>query len=465
MRKILLFVIFISLTGTSHAQQYLLYNTRTLFDSFENPSQKAFIPDSSRRFALSFFPSFSLNASVGGPGVATLKSLVEDNGLNSAGLVLGDNRSSRVIAHMNTYLFMLKFYSSLRGDEEMGFSWQVRSDNQVNVTNETLAILDDYDRFLQSQNDDIFNNDAYTQNFHQLSFSYRTSLSPVLGAGFKLSYLSGIAYNQLKIDNSNLTIDSDADYYDLYLRGKFKTNFLYDDTIGARFFLPGFKNPGAAISASMNYKFRGGWSLLTNLKDIGFIRWNKKSYVYGLDRDIAINNASASDADDRLLDELDFHDNYTQESFTSMINGKAEVLISKYYENYQPSLLISKNLFYKGADIALLNNFKYNKLNLGLAATYNTSKILQIGSQFMYKSPNGEFFIGSDQLFKTINEVKSLAKDSKLSSGYPGASFYMGFSLKFGYVIEHHESANRIHDFNTGMGFFERMLRRIGIRL
>ncbi|HEY0175503.1 MAG TPA: hypothetical protein VGC08_03930, partial [Pedobacter sp.] len=46
-----------------HAQQYGLFNTRTLFDAFENPSQKAFVLDSSRQYASNFLlPYFGLNA-------------------------------------------------------------------------------------------------------------------------------------------------------------------------------------------------------------------------------------------------------------------------------------------------------------------------------------------------------------------------------------------------------------------
>lgn len=463
MRKLLLLILLIFPFISINAQQYSLYNTRTLFDSFENPSQKAFIPDSSRRFAISFLPTFGFNAALGGPVVATVRSLMNDDDLNSAELQIGKNKSSRLFANMNTYLLMFRLYSSLKGDEELGLSWQLRSDNQAIITNETIAIFDDYTRFSQSQNSNIFNNEAYSQNFHQLSLSYRTNMTKDMGIGLKMSYLSGIAYNQLKISESRLAIDRDADYFDLYLNGKFKTNFFYD-SIGSNFVSPGFKNPGMAVSASMNYQLPGGWYLLANLKDVGFINWNKKSSVYIVDRNIAINNASANDADDRLVDELDYDSSYEQKGFTTMINGKAELLINKKFSHYQPSLLFSKNLFYKGADIALLNNLNFNKLNFGLSATYNTSNILQVGSQFLLKSPNAEFFIGSDQSFKSISELRALIKDEP-AKGYPGISFYMGFSMKFGYVIEHHENANRIHDFNTGMGFFERMLRRIGIRL
>ena len=83
----------------------------------------------------------------------------------------------------------------------------------------------------------------------------------------------------------------------------------------------------------------------------------------------------------------------------------------------------------------------------------------------MVKSPNTEFYIGSDQLYKNIREMKAFIKDDKtIFKGYPGASFYIGFAAKIGYIIEHPQNANRIPHFNTGGGtFIERVLRKIGI--
>lgn len=464
--KSIALAILLFLASNVYAQQFSLFNTRTLFDSFENPAQKAFQPDSSKRFAFSFFPTIGINAATGGPAGAALRTLIFDDGIDGSTLTLGQRKTSRMFLNLNTYLVMLKAYTSLKGDEEMGLSWQLRSDNQATITNETIAIFDNYSLFDQNQYSGLFNNKGYSQSYHQLSFTYRTDVNRYTGVGLKLSYLSGIAYNSLKISQSDLNISSDADYYDLYIKGKVRTNFLYDDSIGTSFFMPGFKNPGMSVSASVNHHFPGGWFLLANLKDIGFIKWSNKSYEYSVDRDIAISNASASDADERLRDELNFNNSYTQKRYTTLIDGKAEILVNKDYGFYQPNFLLSKSLFYPGGDAVLINRFTHNSLNFSLSTGYNTSKILEVGSQFMIKKPNVEFYVGSDQLYKMINYAKAGIKDDKsIAKGYPGASFYIGFAAKFGYIIEHPMNANRIPDFNTGMGFFERMLRRIGIRL
>ena len=468
MKKTILAVFIILLFTTSYAQQYSLYNTKTLFDSFENPSQKAFQPDSSRRFAFNFLiPSLGFNTALGGPATKAFKRVLFDDLISSQGLTLGEHKTSRAFANLNTYLVMLRMYKSLDGNQELGLSWQLRSDNQLTFTNESIAIFDNFNLFDQDQLTDIFNDKAYSQTYHQISLTYRKDYTRQLGVGFKISYLSGIAYNDAKVTRSTLSIDKTADNFNLDLKGRFRATHLYDEGVDKKFFLPSFKNPGLGFSASFNYHLPEGWYILGNLKDIGFIKWNKKSYIYDVDRNISIQNASNRDADSRLNDEIiDYDYVYTNKEFITPTNGKAEFLINKNLGFYQPNLLLSKNLFYRGADIALMNNFTYNKLNFGFSTVYNTSKILQVGSQFMIKSPNTEFYIGSDQLYKSINEINALRKDDESRfHGYPGASFYIGFAAKFGYIIEQQPTANRIAHFNTPSGFFARLLAKIGIRL
>jgi hypothetical protein len=467
MRKVLFALFSLLLFNSVNAQQYSLYNTRTLFDSFENPSQKAFQPDSSRQFAFNFFiPSFGYNMALGGPAKGTIRNIIFHDSLGSAGLTLGKGKKNRAFLNLNTYLLMFKLYKSVDDNTELGFSWQVRSDGQATITNETISIFDNFKLFPQAQFSDVFNDKGYIQNYHQISFTYRKDYDKTTGVGFKISYLSGIAYNDLKVNKTSLAIDQSANFFDLYLNGRVRTTFLYDDTIKTKFFMPAFKNPGLSFSASANFTLLKGWYVLANLKDIGFIKWNNKSYNYALDRDISIGNASASDADSRLADELNFHSAYTQEGFITPTNGKAEILVNKNLGYYRPNFLVSKNLFHYGADIALMNNFNYKQLNFGLSGAYNTSKVFQVGSQFMIKSPNTEFYIGSDQLYKSIHETKGLIKDDETYfRGYPGSSFYFGFSTKFGYIIESRGYANRIQRFNYGTRLIDRILRKIGILL
>lgn len=62
-KRYLILSLFLILSTQIKAQQYGLFNTKTLFDAFENPAQKAFVLDSSRQYASNFLlPYFGLNA-------------------------------------------------------------------------------------------------------------------------------------------------------------------------------------------------------------------------------------------------------------------------------------------------------------------------------------------------------------------------------------------------------------------
>src|SRR5690606_30266277 len=159
-----------------------------------------------------------------------------------------------------------------------------------------------------------------------------------LGLGVKLSYLSGVLYNNLDIKSSDFDINTGADTYTLHFKGKYQSNFSTEEpeSLAA---VPGFENPGAALSIGMNYKLRQGWFLLANVKDIGFIRWNSDSYNYIFDKPLTVENASAPNAYNRLVDQLGtfISKEYEQHSFTSMLNSKAEILINKDLGYYQPN--------------------------------------------------------------------------------------------------------------------------------
>jgi hypothetical protein len=145
------------------------------------------------------------------------------------------------------------------------------------------------------------------------------------------------------------------------------------------------------------------------------------------------------------------------------LNGKAEVLINKDYGNYQPNLILSKSLYYDGGDIVLANNYHYRNLVFTASADYNTSKYLAIGGQFMVKSPNTEFFIGSDHMLKTLQAVKEASNSTPpYSAGYTGLSFYMGFGFKFGRVLEHPANANYIPGMedNSGGSFLRKIFKK-----
>jgi hypothetical protein len=283
-----------------------------------------------------------------------------------------------------------------------------------------------------------------------------------LAIGAKLSLLSGISYTAMKVRQSEINIDESADIIDVSLRGTLRSSFKFDN-FQREMVNPNFRNPGLSVTAGASYKLRDGWFVLGNLKDVGFIKWSKDSYEYDYDTGkIFINNASNQSADNRLADSLDKNISSisVNKSYISAINGKAEILINKNFGNYRPNLILSKSIYYKGGDIALVNNFHYKNYVFTGMADYNTNGFLQVGGQFMIKSPNVEFYIGSDHLVKSLEILKTYYNnETTYSSGYTGVSFYMGFALKFGRVLEHPANATQIPGFmkNSSGGFINRL--------
>ncbi len=466
MKKSLLVVSLLTFTSTMSFGQFNLYNTRTLYDTFENPSQKAFYPDSSKKYAFNFFiPTFSVSGTATGEAQIPIKKFLYTGKLNASGLTLGEEKTNKLTVSENTYLAMFRIFRTVKFNRELGFAWQVKSDTYGEITNETIAIFNNYKLFGKSSYVDPFNNNAYSINYHQFSITYREDYDKRLGLGIKLSYLSGIVHNELKIDSSSLGINQELDSYNLSLYGKFRSNVSWDQA-NKKMLVPGIKNPGLALSLSANYKLRGGWYILGNLKDLGFIKWDKKdSYTYTFHDKININSASSPNANDRLGTEIQrlFDNGSDSGSYKTPINGKAEFLINKDLGSYQPNLLISKNLFYKGGDVALINRIQHRAMNFSLSTAYNLTGFFQLGGQFMLKSPNAELFIGSDQLLKSYYSTKgALTANENIGKGNTAASVYFGFAVKFGPLMERQQNANMIPgiESTTRSGFFRRLFKR-----
>jgi hypothetical protein len=451
---------------TANAQQFSLYNSRTLYDSFENPSQRAYQVDTSRRIAFNFFiPTISFNTTFSGPAESSFKTLLYNGLFNGRDLVLGQNRKNILTLNSNNYIAMLRILKSVKNYQEIGVSWQIRSDTRAEVTNEVFAVFDDYRLFDGNATNNLLNVNAYNQNYHQFSLAYRQNPTKRLAIGAKFSVLSGISYSNLQVSKSDVEIDELADIMEVSLAGSLRSSFKFNK-FQNEMLKPNFKNPGLSVTASASYKLRDGWFIMGNLKDVGFIKWNKDSYQYDFDTGkIIIDQASNSTADDRLAESIEKNISSESEnkSYLSALNGKAELLINKNFGNYRPNLILSKSVYYKGGDIALVNNFHVKQYVFTGMANYNTNGFLQLGGQFMIKKPNIEFYAGSDHFLKTIEIFKnSIKNESSYAGGYTGASFYMGFAVKFGKVLEHAANATQIPGFtkNSNGGFLKRLVKK-----
>jgi hypothetical protein len=450
MTKRSLFILFFCLAlAKPSLSQVSLYNSRTLYDSFENPAQKAFYTDSSKQFAFNFFfPTISLSGSASGSANSTLKGMIFNNLNDSESLPINGKKYTHFASNTNIYVLSFKWFKRVKYQQEAGFAWQIRNDSWARVSNPTFSIFDTFNRFPDNSYSNIFNNKGYQQTFHQFAFTYRENFTKTVGLGVKLSLLSGIAYSGANITSSDITIDRVNNQYTANFAGTFRSTTIAD-TAAKQAVLPTFKNPGIAFTASANFKFKKGWTVLANVKDLGFIHWNKNSTeVYRLNKSINMSQADANNADKRLADTISTifsNSTYQNEGFYSPMNGKLEVLVSKNFGAYHPNFLLSKNIWYPGGQATLINNMFVKNHVLSLTPSYNFLNFMNVGGQYLYKTPNFEFFIGSDQLFQTISFAKAaIHSDATAVKGSLSMGFYMGLSAKIGRLMEHPLNANRI---------------------
>lgn len=461
-RYLIFFSLIFSISGLK-AQQYGLFNTRTLFDGFENPAQKTFVLDSSRKFASNFFlPYLGINAANKGNS-DFIRVLLNSGTFTAKNVPLGNGQINTIHENSNFYMFAFKIFQSYKYQKEIGLSWQIRSDAHLNYTNETLAILDNYKRFTDNPSDfnNAFNNNGFVQSYHQFSLSYRENYNKRLAFGVKLSLLSGITYNKLDIVNSSFFLSPDQSVLRLQLKGSYEASFLKGDELSKKDLLPTFRNPGAAISFGTSYKAKDGLFIMANIKDLGLIRWSKKSYTNYFDQTLTIRNPedSTSSQIEKQITDIALN-NPRHNSFFALTNAKADFMISKpvsYY--YTPSLIVSKNLFYKGGDAAFVNKFSYNEFSVSAIPTYNFNNLFLFGMQGMYQTANFEAFLGSDNMFKTFSQVNGAIKqDVGIGNGYNGISFYMGVGIKFGNTVEHPQNSSTMPGVgDEGSSFFKRL--------
>ncbi|WP_316815376.1 DUF5723 family protein [Pedobacter nyackensis] len=465
-KYLILCALCICIAPFAKAQQYGLFNTRTLFDGFENPAQRTFVVDSSRKFASNFFlPNLGINAANKGNS-DLIRRAINEGTYSAKDLVLGSGDINTIHQNTNIYLLTFRIFQSYKFQKELGFAWQLRSDAHLDYTNETLAILDSYRRFVgRTPYDDVFNNDGYEQSYHQFSVTYRENINKRLAFGAKISLLSGVTYNRLNITDSYLLMDPTNNLINVRVKGAYKASFLETDELSHKTAAPNFRNPGISLGFGTSYTAKNGVFMMANIKDLGFIKWGKTAYVNNISSEVNITDLSQKSSS-QIESELAniATDESVNKSFYSLTNAKADFMISKpfsitYSFSYTPGLVVSKNLFYKGGDAAFVNKFKYNTMALSAIPTYNFNGLFLMGIQGMYQTPNFEIFLGSDNLFKTVTQINgALKQDHTIGTGYNGASFYMGVGIKFGNTVEHAQNTSTIPGINDQeASFFKRI--------
>ena len=439
-KKYLTLCLLLILSTQLKAQQYGLFNTRTMFDAFENPAQKAFVLDSSRQYASNFLiPYFGLNGANKGDSNYSLRTLIHGDKYDASQIPIGTGKRNKLYENSNIYLLTFRIFQSYKYNKELGFSWQMRSDAFANYSNETLVLFDDYNRFDKNATG-LFNGNGSGQSYHQFSVNYRENYNKRLAFGAKLSLLSGITYNKIDITNSSLTIDPIAQDLRIGLAGTYKASFLRASELSGSTILPNFKNPGLSVGLGTTYLAKSGVFIMGSIKDLGFIHWSNNSQVINANETIIVNQTNHPDDQNNFEKDLDkqLTDKAQSKGFYSPTNAKADFLISKRFGLYTPNFIISKYLFNNGGDIALSNSFKYNNYSVTLSPTYNLNGFAMLGTQGMYQTPNFEFFLGTDNLLRSA----AIRQKASQTTGYTGASVYMGMAIKFGYVVEHPQNSS-----------------------
>jgi len=470
MKKVFIFFCSVCFTAQVSAQQFSQYNTGTLFDSFENPSQRSFIPDSSRQFAFNFFiPNFNVNAYLTGniqPGIKS-RLFASPPYYNTSALQIGQGKYNHFNGNLNAYSLMFKMFSSLNGDVEMGFSVQTKMESRGLFSDESLALFSGPLNFPHQTYNDIFNDHYTFQSYHQISFSYREHIDDNIALGIKISGLLGIQYEKIDIAESHIIFDKIHDEAFLAMAGRY-----YNSFSGHSGYAPSFDNPGAAISIGTSYNTDDNITIQANLKDLGFIHWNNRSSIYNFNNSTTLTNISSAAREDTIYNGIQkiFKHNGIVRSFTSATDSRAEVSVTKSYwldaDNqfkFSPTLLVSKELFYPGFAGAFINHFQYNNFIFSATASYDDMNFFNIGAQAMIKSPNVEFFIGSDRLLNTGKFALASLNYSQINrvGNYSGGNLFLGFSLKFGRIITHSMNSSYIPMGDADKGFFGRLFGNI----
>ena len=438
MKKSLLFLLFLLFSVTSFAQQFSLYNTGTLYDSFENPSQKAFISDTSKEFSSNFFfPNFNTNFFLSGDAQASLKSRAFLNKYNNSLLLINQGKYNTINENANAYIFMIKMFNDVRGDEELGFSWQVKSEGKGLFSDESVAAFNGTSAFTDQQTyNNIFNDNYTLQSYHQFSFTYHEKIGRYIDFGVKLSALFGIQYQKLNITQSQIIYNKTADTAHVGLAGTYREGFVPGNFTN-RDYLPNARSPGAAISIGATYRTEDEFIIQGNIKDLGFIHWSNISRTYNFNDTANIHGLSTPAREDSIYNKVYhlIHNNPTIGSFTTPIDGRAELSVSKSFFldddqkfKYSPTLIASKELFYQGFIAALVNPVQYKQYSFTLTGTYNDLKEFNLGAQFKIQKPYWEVYIGSDKLTQTISfagdAINKNSPNINQNSSFTGASFF-----------------------------------------
>lgn len=443
MRARIVTLILIISSFSASSQQYALFNTKTLFDSFENPAQKSFVLDSSRQFASNFLiPYLDISSINKGNSNMAIQKLVKQGYSQTRIGPFENPQTAR--ENINIYLLNIRLFKYHKFHSEMGFSWQLKSESTIDYDENISRGLfyDSFSKFVTVPRINVFNNNGRLQSYHQISFTYRENYNKRWALGTKISLLSGLGYAEFKADKSAVRINGAAKTMDIDMAATYRLNYPEDTEFNFKNALP-FKNFGASITLGTTYTTKSGILLMGNIKDLGFIRWGKNSYTGSFNvakTGVPLLGNDGEPEEDILQKALErfAKDNIEEKSFITATNGRADFLISKTFGPYTPNLILTKNIFDKFGEAALVNTIKSGNISFSVVPSYNTDKNFRLGMQGMYQTPNFEMFLGTNDLIQTYYASKDIVNNNTTSeTGYNRGSIYLGMAFKIGYIVEH----------------------------
>ncbi|HJP63072.1 MAG TPA: DUF5723 family protein, partial [Mucilaginibacter sp.] len=305
MKKFLLACCFFLFALKGFSQQFSQINTGTLFDSFENPSQRAFVPDTSKKYAFNFIiPNISGNFSLTGDAQATLVSRLYGGKYNNAALQIGNGNYNNVVFSGSAYELMFKVFGSVKGDTEFGFFMETKAEGRGSFTDESIAAFNGTDAFANNEYDNLFNDHYYEQIYNAIGFTYREQvIKKRLSVGFKLAALMGENYSKLDIYQSQVDFDHVNNTETISLKGRFYHS-KGPGSVDYRSFLPTMRSPGAQISMGATYKTDDDVYVQGNIKDLGFISWYDKSSIADFNTTETATNLTSKGREDSVYNKI-----------------------------------------------------------------------------------------------------------------------------------------------------------------
>lgn len=450
MKKISGFIIVLLFPSLLFSQSISLNHSGTQYDSFENPVQQGFQKDLSRKYAVTLFPHLNGFISFKGDGETAFRKLLFTRSFAGAYISnLGEAKTNQLNGNANIYLANFRIFKTRNYNRELGFSLQLREEGVATITNETIAILDTYKNFSETEYSNPFNSNGYNQSYWQLGVSYRENYDDRWAFGGKLSLLNGLAYNKVDITSSQLTVNPNISY-STKLTGSYISSFGLNK-LDFKKLIPNLKNMGLALSLASSYQAPSGYYLTLNLKDMGFIHWGKKTSNYSFNSDITVLNPNDPNSKNQVFDQLkdDAQSMEVKKSFYTKIDTKIEFAASKEFGFYKPVIVSSKSVFNPQGQFGVINNLRKNAFVFSINTIYDLQTKFNLGSQVMVKSSNMEFYMGSEQVLPSYYLAKSfLTENENIGRGNPRASFYFGINVKFGSKMQNVGNAEYIPGLN-----------------